>query len=115
MSIQMEGTAFDRETALSRVDGDVNLLKEIAVLFLGDYPRALGELREAIAQGDATRLERTAHGLKGSVANFGAHAAVQAALAIENMARARKLAGVGPLLDQLEQALAALRPELERL
>src|SRR5712691_1500944 len=113
MSVQLTGTSLDREMALSRVEGDADLLKEISVLFLDDYPNALRELGEAIARGDAQQVERTAHGLKGSVANFGARAAVEAALAIENMARAQTLAGVAPVLDQLERALAALRPELE--
>ena len=115
MGVELAGTALDREIALSRVDGDGDLLKEIAVLFLVDYPKAVRELREAIARGDAKHAERTAHGLKGSVANFGARTAVEAALAIENLARAQKLTEVAPLLDRLEQALAALRPELEKL
>jgi len=82
---------------------------------LGDYPKALQELHEAVAQGDAKHAERAAHGLKGSVANFGARAAVEAARTIEHMARAEKLADVTPVLEQLKEALEALRPELEKL
>ncbi len=115
MSVQFLGTALDREMALSRVEGDADLLKEIAALFLGDYPKALQELHEAVAQGDAKHAERAAHGLKGSVANFGARAAVEAARTIEHMARAEKLADVTPVLEQLKEALEALRPELEKL
>jgi two-component system, sensor histidine kinase and response regulator len=106
---------FDRSVALSRVGGDAELLKEIAILFLDDYPKSLSELREAIETGDARRVERTAHGLKGSVSNFGARPAVDAALKLETMGRAQKLVEVEQVLRTLELALAALRPELESL
>ncbi len=106
---------FDRTLALSRVGGDAELLKEIALLFLEDYPQSLRELREAIETGDAKRVERAAHGLKGSVSNFGARTAVEAAYRIETMGRAEQLTGVEPALRMLERALAALRPNLEAL
>ncbi len=109
------GTVFDRAIALSRVGGDTELLKEIAILFLDDYPKSLSELRNAAEAGDARRVERTAHGLKGSVSNFGARPAVEAAMELENMGRTQKLAEVEHVLRTLELALAALRPELESL
>jgi HPt (histidine-containing phosphotransfer) domain-containing protein len=109
------GTSIDRQAALSRVGGDIELLKEIATLFLDDYPRVLKDLQDAAARGDAHGVERTAHGLKGSVATFGASAAVSAALELEGMGRARQLAEVSQVLNTLEVALAALRPELEAL
>jgi HPt (histidine-containing phosphotransfer) domain-containing protein len=106
---------FDKEVALSRVGGDLELLKEIAILFLDDYPKSLSELREAVEARDAKRVERTAHGLKGSVSNFGAGPAVEAAFQLETMGRAQKLVEVEQVLRSLELALAALRPELESL
>ena len=106
---------FDKGVALSRVGGDVELLKEIAILFLDDYPKSLCELRKAVETGDARGVERTAHGLKGSVSNFGARPAVDAAFQLEVMGRAQKLVEVEHVLGTLELALAALRPELESL
>ena len=106
---------FDRAVALSRVGGDVELLKEIAILFLDDYPKSLTELREAVHTRDAKRLERSAHGLKGSVSNFGAAPAVDAAMQLETMGRAQKLVEVEQVLRTLELALAALHSELESL
>jgi two-component system sensor histidine kinase/response regulator len=109
------GTGIDRELALSRVGGDNELLHEIAVLFLDDYPKLLDELKTARSRNDAKVIERTAHSLKGSVSNFGASAAVEAAFALENMGRTQQLADVEPGLRALELALATLRPELEAL
>ena len=114
-AVETSDSVFDRAVALSRVGGDAELLKEIAVLFLDDYPKSLSELRQAIEAGDARRIERSAHGLKGSVSNFGARPAVEAAMRLETMGRAQKLVEVDQVLHSLELALAALRPELESL
>ena len=107
--------ALDREIALSRVGGDTELLKEIAALFLENYNVWLGELHQAVSRGDAKAVEQAAHGLKGSVANFGAQAVVEAALKLESVGRSRDLTDVSSSLTALESALAALRPELESL
>ena len=107
--------AIDRQVALARVGGDAELLHEIACLFLEDYPRAMEDIHNAAARRDAKNLERTAHGLKGSVATFGATAAMEAAKSLEAMGRAEQLAEVEQVVRTLELALAALRPELESL
>jgi|HubBroStandDraft_4_1064222.scaffolds.fasta_scaffold239084_1 two-component system sensor histidine kinase/response regulator len=106
---------IDRQVALSRVGGDAELLKEIAQLFIDDYPRAMEDIRQAADRGDAKSLERSAHGLKGSVANFGAPSAVEAARKLESMGRAAQLSEAQQVIHTLELALAALRPELESL
>ncbi len=110
-----KSVAIDRQLALARVGGDAELLKEIAQLFLEDYPKAMEEIRAAADHRDAKELERSAHGLKGSVANFGATEAMEAARALETMGRAQQLVEVEQVIRTLELALAALRPELEAL
>jgi two-component system sensor histidine kinase/response regulator len=115
MNTEFPGTGLDRDLALSRVGGDADLLKEIAALFIEEYPKVLTELRAAAARGDPRRVERAAHGLKGSVANFGAQAAVDAAFELEQMGRASDLSRVGEAIDALARALDALHPELKAL
>jgi two-component system sensor histidine kinase/response regulator len=107
--------SLDREVALARMGGDLQLLREIADLFLDNYQEWLGELRRATALGDAQAVERTAHGLKGSVANFGASKAVEASLKLEHLGRSRDLAGAKESLAALERALETLRGDLESL
>jgi two-component system sensor histidine kinase/response regulator len=114
MSTPLIGS-LDREVALARVGGDPELLREIAALFLENYRDWLGELRQAAARGDAQMVERTAHGLKGSVANFGARNAVEASLNLETLGRNRDLAGATESLVALELALETLRGDLESL
>ena len=106
---------LDKVLALSRAGGDEELLRELAALFLDDYPRTLEELKTAIAAGVATDIEHHAHSLKGSVSNFGAPDVVAAALALEQQGRNHTLDQTLAALSRLESALAALKPELESL
>ncbi len=105
---------MDYALAMSRVGGDAELLKELGVLFLEEYPRLLAQLRDARQQGEAVQLERAAHALKGSVANFGAKDAVEIAAQIEQSGSRGDLA-VDEMLRSLELALLSLHAELARL
>ncbi len=113
----MNGSApqFDEAVALNRVGGDFDLLREVAELFLGDYPDSLANLREAVGAHNAVLVEQHAHRLKGSISTFGASGAVDAALALEKKGRAGDLSGAEENLHTLEAALAQLHPELEAL
>jgi two-component system sensor histidine kinase/response regulator len=115
MAVPVPGTSLDRQVALSRVGGDEELLKEIAVLFLEDYPKSLVDLHTALTHGDSKALERAAHSLKGSVANFGASAAFEAARSLEALGRSQQIAEAEPVIATLENALAALSVELEKI
>jgi HPt (histidine-containing phosphotransfer) domain-containing protein len=111
----LETKVLDRETALERIGGDESLLREIARLFLDDYPNLIREIRGAIASCDAKEIERSAHSLKGAVANFAAESAFQAAWALEQIGRSGNLENSATALQQLEDEFAALRPALEDL
>jgi len=113
--VDTTNAAMDRTVALSRVGGDAELLREIGYLFLEEYPPMLAQLAAAIANEDALTVDRTAHFIKGSVANFGAEAAFQAALELEQMGRDQNLGNAHRQLGELERALAALHSELQGL
>jgi two-component system, sensor histidine kinase and response regulator len=106
------GKILDRRAILDRVGGDTELLKEIASLFLEDCPKLLSEIRQAFQQGEQESLEKAAHSLKGSVSNFGAEAAVQAALRVENIGRQRDLAEAPQAIMRLEIEIARVIKEL---
>jgi len=101
--------------ALERLGGDEELLREVASLFLDEYPALMVEIREAVAARDAKALERAAHTLKGSVSNFGADAAYNAAFVLEMMGRSRNLAEVERGLTELDEALQYIHPALLEL
>lgn len=106
---------LDRALALSRVGGDEELLREIAGLFLDDYPSLVGKIQEALAKQDAQGLERASHSLKGSVANFGAEPAYQAALELEKIGRSKDLGHAASAFLNLQRSLESLQPELTAL
>ena len=112
MNPQAPENVLDLELALSRVGGDKQLLREIAILFIEECPRAFAEIQEAVAAGDAVKLENAAHALKGSVSNFGARNAVETAFCLEQMGRANQLTEAGGMLPKLESALSAVCAEL---
>jgi PAS domain S-box-containing protein len=111
-SVEAQLQQLDESLALSRVGGDIDLLKEVVELFLDDYPSTFEKIKGAVASHDARALEHHAHSLKGSVATFGANRAFEAAFALEKQGRSGELAGASDCVLELESALEALRPEL---
>jgi PAS domain S-box-containing protein len=111
-SVEVQLQQLDESLALTRVGGDLELLKEVVELFLDDYPSTFEKIKAAVATRNATALEHHAHSLKGSVSTFGANRAFEAAFTLEKQGRSGDLTGAPDGLLQLEQALEALRPEL---
>ena len=114
-SVEEQLCRLDESVALSRVGGDVELLREVIGLFLDDYPQSIESIRDAVRRGDQTSVERHAHSLKGSVSTFGAQEVFEAALALEKQGRTGDLSNAAAGLERLERALSHLRPELEAL
>ncbi|HUQ94857.1 MAG TPA: Hpt domain-containing protein [Bryobacteraceae bacterium] len=115
MNWQAQLAVMDRAIALSRVGGDAELLQEMAQLFLEEYPFQLEAVRTAVQAGDPKALERSAHCLKGSISNFGAAEAQQAAFTLEMLGRKGDLLDAGNALTQLETALQHLQPAMASL
>jgi CheY-like chemotaxis protein/HPt (histidine-containing phosphotransfer) domain-containing protein len=106
---------LDLETARRWVGGDDRLLGELAALFLQEAGGWLGEIRAAVAAGEAVRLRQFAHTLRGSASTFGARAVCDAAARLEAQARSGDLAGADAALGALDAALEQLRPALAAL
>jgi HPt (histidine-containing phosphotransfer) domain-containing protein len=109
------GSGLDHESALERTGGDVELLKELAGLFLQEYPKLIANLRAAVKARDPKKVDSSSHALKGAVANFGARAAVDAALWLEGRGRSGDMEGIEDGLAALEKVLEPLLGELKAL
>lgn len=101
--------------ALDRVDGDRELLREMAGVFLDEYPLLLVTMQDALSHGNAQTLTYAVHTLKGSVANFAATNAFEAALKLEKIGRQGNLTQAKTALAELEAELARLAPLLTTL
>jgi len=99
---------IDWQAAWANLEGDRNLLSELALLFLDDLPQQMEAIHRAVDNRQGYDLERLAHRLKGSVGNFAAKHAFEAAFRLE------KVAHEGDF-NQTPQALDALEYEIRRL
>ncbi|MHB8839458.1 MAG: Hpt domain-containing protein [Gemmatimonadaceae bacterium] len=106
---------FDRDAFLARLQGDSTLAATLAELFLSEAPKLLEDTRHAVAAADADALYRAAHALKGSVDNFCAAPAAQAAARLELMGRTGDLAVAAAALRTLELELDRLGPALREI
>jgi two-component system sensor histidine kinase/response regulator len=112
---QTPADVLDRAEIRERVGGDTKLLRELIDVFFADCPRMWQDVRAALTQGDAPRLNRAAHTLKGAVGIFGAKAAHEAAERIEQLAGKGDLTQAAEAAAQLEAELERLKPALQSL
>jgi two-component system sensor histidine kinase/response regulator len=101
-------TVVDATDVLARVDGDRELLTELAAIFREQARDLSSELEAAVAAADARRVEQLAHTLRGSVANFGAHDTVTLAQELELAARRGHLDTAPELVAELISHIAAI-------
>jgi two-component system, sensor histidine kinase and response regulator len=106
---------FDEEAALAQLDGDRDFLRQLAETFLRDSPAWLTEMRTALAERVARRVERAAHSLKGATSYFVAPSATAAAQRLELKAAAGDLAACEPLVTAVHEEVERLRQGLARL
>ncbi len=108
--------AFDRQSALSNLGNDEELLRQIAEIMLNSYRGQIEDIRLALAAGDLGRLYSIAHSLKGSAGNFAAAPTVRAASHLERLCRDGRIDSAAPavaaLAQNVESLAAALRQEL---
>ncbi|OHC67146.1 MAG: hypothetical protein A2045_12770 [Rhodocyclales bacterium GWA2_65_20] len=107
---------FDRDHVIENFGGDEALLKQIAALFIADWPQCEDRLRSALAAGEAEPLRGAAHAIKGAVGNFAAERAVQAAKQLEMSCKAGDVSQaplqVEDVLRAVGELMAALRAEV---
>ena len=104
----------DGKNAATAASGNESLVddplfyRELAEMFLEDYPLLINRVRRAIDHRDADELKFSAHTLKGSINVFSDRLAFEAALRMEHVGRDADW-------DAVDQAWAALSGESERL
>jgi CheY-like chemotaxis protein len=106
---------FDESAVLDGLGGDRQLLMKLIDLFLADYPRLIARIGRALRDRRRPALQEGAHALKGSIANFGQTAALEAVRAFETKAKSRSLRGVDAALLKLRKEMTAFNAALEQL
>ncbi|MCO6459579.1 MAG: response regulator, partial [Pirellulaceae bacterium] len=105
---------LDCEAALACLGQDRSLLRELAQLFLGEYPRLIAGIDLAIERRDPAALAKAAHRFKSSVSNFFAAGTTAALAELEGLGQRGDLAGVAERREQLAGELRLLLPALEQ-
>ena len=95
--------------------GDDSFLRDLIQIYLDDSPQRIAEIELSLAEGDAERLTRAAHSLKGSCSNFGASELRAVSERIEKLGRQGALGEVPARLPELKTAFAQVKADLEAL
>ncbi len=97
--------AFDLQEALSIVEGDADLFRELAEAFIETYPAGLASIQEAVRQADSEGLRAAAHQLKGALSALAAGPARDTAAALEQMGRRAQVNDAKRLCTSIEEQL----------
>ena len=106
---------LDKAEALSRVENDMDLLRDLVNDYHNDSPNLMKALKAAIADKDVKQVKHNAHTIKGLVSIFCAKPAFETALKLEMMAHHNQLDGAEADYVVLEMELGRLGPVLNQL
>ncbi len=112
VDIATPDSVLDLNSAMSNLDGDVELLREIVEIFMETSQDQIQSLRDAIRARDVQKVAIDSHGMKGGASNFCAGAFVASALALEMYAKGGSLEEAEPLLDKMVEHLDELHEVL---
>ncbi len=104
---------FDEARFREYIGDDPELIVKVVRCFLADTPGRLDGMRAGMKAGDATKVTRVAHSLKGSIGFFAAAPALEAAREMEQRARTGDLEGLAGPAAALEHELVRLTAALE--
>jgi CheY-like chemotaxis protein len=107
-------TALDNIRALSRDGGDA-LVQKVVAAYMGDTPRHLATLRQAVNGIDPGSVRRVAHGLKSASANIGATRLATLCKDLEQLGRADTVVGADRILTDMEQEFQSVRHSLHAM
>jgi len=97
---------------LSPGDNDV-FLREMVGLFLEDTPLRIAELETGLKSADGATFTRAAHSIKGSAGNLGARQLAAVAARVEDDARTKPLAQLGPSIEDIRAEFSRANDELQ--
>jgi len=104
---------WNRTELLERLEGDLELLRELLSLFRENALASLANSRVALAHSDSRELSRSAHTMKGMLRNLSMNAPADIAAALEISADQQRIVEAGELLTQLEISVAGILLEVE--
>lgn len=108
-----EGETWDWSRIIRGVEGNHDVLRGIVEASLDESPRLIEEIRQAIRNGDAAAVQRSAHTLMASARFFGIRRLSDSVRRLEDMGKEENLDGAEESLAITEQETAQLTPILQ--
>ncbi|MFP4256875.1 MAG: Hpt domain-containing protein [Desulfosalsimonas sp.] len=108
------GRIFDKKDFFDRVEGDLELARQLGEMFLDDTRETMELIRDRIGQKDADGVMRAAHSLKGASANLSALRLHRISRDLEEAAKENSLARAAEIFPALEDEVANFTTELKR-
>jgi len=107
------GQTINLDDAMRRLHGDRELYRQFVEVFDEDAPRLIQDLRDANTTGDAKKLSRAAHSLRGLAVNLGADTVQRLAAQLEAQGDGGDLHSAVNTFDHLVDAFEELHQALE--
>jgi HPt (histidine-containing phosphotransfer) domain-containing protein len=107
----IDQVAYDR--FFDSIGSDVDFLSELFDSYFTSSPELIADMRQAIASGEAPRLQRAAHSLKSGSANFGALAFAAQCRELEDIGKTGDLSGAEEKVEALEAAYSGVEAALQ--
>jgi HPt (histidine-containing phosphotransfer) domain-containing protein len=115
----MESSTLDRSVLDSlrqlTPPGEPDVLNEVLTMFLAEFPRRMDKLRNGFSSGDIQEVQRSAHSLKGSAGNIGAHGLSAICRQLDELSKAGERDRLAPLIDALGLEFGKVESEIHRL
>ena len=106
---------INRKELSDRLDGDIELLNELAEIFISDSVNLMSKVEETFKAGDSQSLGKAAHTIKGAVSNFSAAKAYESALALEKIGKNNQMDLASAAFDELKIEINNVREALKLL
>jgi two-component system sensor histidine kinase/response regulator len=107
--LALQAEVVDFSEALAQLEGDRELLCEIAQIFLDQHLKLIEEARQALSRSDYRSLKAVAHALGSSVGQLAARRALAAAKKLEFVSDSGDISLVPKALAELDKELQLLR------
>lgn len=111
----LKRSGFDPVALFKRLDGDLELLRDLVQIFSEESPLLLQKIDRAIVQGAFEDVRKLSHKLKGSALQFSGSRVASLAASLEDMGAHQTLAGAAPVFSDLRKEVASLEQSLQSM
>lgn len=104
---------LDSDGLRTHFSGDEEMIGELVEVFAETYPAILSELKNSAAASDFELFERSAHSLKGIVANFFSPSIKNDCFVLEKMGKNKNLESANKYICNIETNIPKLLEEIK--